>query len=75
MCIGPFWFPEVKLKGEFENRELRINYAAKRALSIIVDSEYGKINLSRKYNVEESRIAVIPFEPLIDIKEKEEISF
>ena len=30
-------FPEVKLKGEFDNRELRINYAAKRAISILVD--------------------------------------
>ena len=36
-------FPEVKIKGEFEDRELRIKYASKRALSIIVDSEYSKL--------------------------------
>tara|TARA_B100001093_G_C26790149_1_gene998598 strand:+ start:374 stop:1612 length:1239 start_codon:yes stop_codon:yes gene_type:complete len=63
-------FPEIKLKGEFENRELRINYAIKRAISIIVDSEYGKSNLSQKYNFEEKRICVIPFEPILETKEK-----
>ena len=63
-------FPEIKLKGEFENRELRINYATKRAISIIVDSEYGKLNLSNKYNIEEERICVIPFEPMFNIKSK-----
>ncbi len=61
-------FPEIKLKGEFENRELRINYATKRAISIIVDSEYGKLNLSKKYNIEEERICVIPFEPMYKVK-------
>ena len=68
-------FPEIKLKGEFENRELRINYAAKRAISIIVDSDYGKYNLSKKYNIEAKRICVIPFEPLIDIKENKELPY
>tara|TARA_B100000401_G_C52789964_1_gene712885 strand:+ start:85 stop:1320 length:1236 start_codon:yes stop_codon:yes gene_type:complete len=67
-------FAEVKLKGEFENRELRINYAVKRAVAIIVDSEYGKKNLSQKYNADKDRIGVIPFEPLLDIKNKENIS-
>ena len=62
-------FPESKIKGEFENRELRLNFASKKAVSIIVDSEYTKSNLSKKYNVERSRINVIPFEPLKDIKE------
>ena len=67
-------FEEVKLKGEFENRELRINYAVKRAVAIIVDSEYGKNNLSQKYNVDADRISVIPFEPLFDIKNKKNIA-
>ena len=67
-------FAEVKSKGEFENRELRINYAVKRAVGIIVDSEYGKENLSLKYNANKDRISVIPFEPLLDIKNKEKIT-
>ena len=50
---------EIKLKGEFENRELRINFATKRAVSIIVDSEYGKSNLSKKYNIEEACIICV----------------
>ena len=61
-------FPEIKIKGEFENRELRINYATKRAISIIVDSEEGKLNLTKKYNVDQERICVIPFEPMKSIK-------
>ena len=60
-------FPEIKLNGEFENRELRINFAIKRAISIIVDSNYGKSNLLNKYNIDENRICIIPFEPLSDI--------
>jgi len=67
-------FEEVKLKGEFENRELRINYAVKHAIAIIVDSEYGKENLSQKYNADRNRISVVPFEPLIDIKNKKNIA-
>ena len=60
-------FPEIKIKGEFENRELRINYATKRAISI-VDSEEGKLNLTKKYNVDQERICVIPFEPMKILK-------
>ena len=67
-------FPEVKLKGEFENRELRIKYASEKAISIIVDSEYSKLNLQKKYNVNKSRIKIIPFEPLIDIKNSKGIN-
>ena len=62
-------FPESKIKGEFENRELRLNFTSKRAVSIIVDSEYSKLNLSKKYNINHDRIEVIPFESLIDIKD------
>ena len=62
-------FPEIKEKGEFENRELRLNFSSKRAISIIVDSKYSKSNFSKKYNVEKSRVSVIPFEPLKEIKD------
>ena len=61
-------FPEVKNNNEFENRELRLNYACKRAIKIIADCEYSKLNLSQKYNIELSRIRIIPFEPQVDIK-------
>lgn len=61
-------FPEIKLNGEFENRELRINYATKRAISIVVDSDNGKSNLCKKYNMEKKRICVIPFEPMVFIQ-------
>ena len=62
-------FPESKIKGEFENRELRLNFTSKRAVSLIVDSNYSKSNLSKKYNIERTRIEVIPFESLKDIKD------
>tara|TARA_Y100001978_G_scaffold201541_1_gene220131 strand:- start:239 stop:1471 length:1233 start_codon:yes stop_codon:yes gene_type:complete len=61
-------FPEIKLNGEFDNRELRNNYATKRAVSIIVDSDYGKLNLAKTYNIAEKRISVIPFEPNLEAK-------
>ena len=61
-------FPEVKNNNEFENRELRLNYACKRAITIVTDCEYSKLNLSQKYNIQLSRIRIIPFEPLVDIK-------
>jgi glycosyltransferase involved in cell wall biosynthesis len=62
-------FPETKIKDEFENRELRLNFSLKKAIAIIVDSKYGKSNLAKKYNIEKSRIKVIPFEPLKEINE------
>ena len=62
-------FPETKIKDEFENRELRLNFSLKKATAIIVDSKYGKSNLAKKYNIEKSRIKVIPFEPLKEINE------
>ncbi len=62
-------FPESKIKGEFENRELRLSFSLKKAISIIVESNYGKSNLENKYNIEKNRIKVIPFEPLKEIKE------
>ena len=62
-------FPESKIKGEFENRELRLKFATKKAVSLIVDSQYSKSNLSKKYNIETNRIEVIPFESLKDIKD------
>ena len=67
-------FPEIKINGEFENRELRINYAVKRATSIIVDSEYGKLNLANKYNIVKNRICIIPFEPISFIRGKDVLS-
>ena len=63
-------FPEVKKNNEFENREFRLNYALPRATAIIVDSQYGKNNLIRKYNIDLKRVTIIPFEPLKDIKDQ-----
>ena len=63
-------FPEVRKNNEFENREFRLNYSLPRATSIIVDSQYGKNNLLRKYKVDKKRVTVIPFEPLKDIKDE-----
>ena len=62
-------FPESNIKGEFENRELRLEFASKKAVSLIVDSNHSKSNLSKKYSIETSRIEVIPFESLKDIKD------
>ena len=40
-------FPESKIKGEFEEQRIKTKFASKRAVSIIVDSEYSKSNYQK----------------------------
>ena len=61
-------FPEVRINSEFEEREFRLNNALKKATAIIAESEYGKNNLLKRYNLERERIKIIPLEPGTKIK-------
>lgn len=77
-------FPEVSKFGEFEGRERILRNSLPRAIAVIVDSEYGKINMVRRYGLDEERIRVLPYLPsravrisaesggklLVDIKKK-----
>jgi glycosyltransferase involved in cell wall biosynthesis len=56
-------FPEVRWQKEFERREKNYHQILPRAVSIIVDSQYGMDILSKRYAIDQDRIKVIPFEP------------
>jgi glycosyltransferase involved in cell wall biosynthesis len=62
-------FPEVSSHGEFESRqELLLNVLPK-ATNVVVESEIGKENLVNRFNIEETRIKVLPVLPSLQIEE------
>jgi glycosyltransferase involved in cell wall biosynthesis len=71
-------FPEVNYYREFEVREILYNNALKKAVAVLTDSELGKLNVIRRYNLDERRVFSSSFSPsinmvesnFIDIKEK-----
>jgi glycosyltransferase involved in cell wall biosynthesis len=64
-------FPEVSYDRRFETRELIYTKSLKKAYKVIVDLEYGKNNVIRKYNLDEKRVEVLKFLPNIGINEPE----
>ena len=56
-------FPEVREFREFEGRERLFNAALPKAVKVIADSELGKKNIIRRYNIDEQRVVVLPFLP------------
>ena len=60
-------FPEVSYDRQFEARELVYTKSLKKAYKVIVDLEYGKQNVIKKYNLDEKRIEVLKFLPNIEI--------
>jgi glycosyltransferase involved in cell wall biosynthesis len=60
-------FPEIRENGEFEAREFVFNKVLPKAVAIIVDSETGKKNLSKYYNLSPERIFIIPFSPAVSV--------
>lgn len=71
-------FPEVSFNGEFDNREDLYQTVLKKSTAIITDSNHGKRNIIKYYNIDESRIYPLSFKPsnsvmsgnLTDIKSK-----
>lgn len=62
-------FPEVNYYREFEVREILYNNAPKKAVAVLTDSELGKSNVIRRYNLDESRVFSSSFSPSINIVE------
>ena len=58
-------FPEVSHEMRFELREFNFTKSLKKALKVIVDLEYGKRNVIKKYNLNENRVEVLKFLPNI----------
>jgi len=75
--------PEMSYDKQFEKREETYTHSLKKAFKIIVDGDYGKKNVVRRYNLDERRVEVLKFLPnirvisngkYVDIKEKYKIT-
>ncbi len=66
-------FPEVNFYRMFESREQLYNKCLYKAVAILVDSEYGKRNMIKRYGIDENRISVVPFSPSLNIIQKTEV--
>lgn len=62
-------FPEVNNYREFERREVLYNEASKKAFAVLTDSELGRKNAIKRYNLNEDRVFSVSFVPSINIKE------
>jgi glycosyltransferase involved in cell wall biosynthesis len=58
-------FPEIRSFSEFQSREFKFCNVLPRATAVIVDSRIGKDNVVCRYNIDEDRVHVIPFQPSI----------
>jgi glycosyltransferase involved in cell wall biosynthesis len=58
-------FPEVSHDRQFEARELIYTKSLKKAYRVIVDSNYGKHNAVKKYNLDIKRVEILKFLPNI----------
>jgi len=64
-------FPEISYDGKFDIREFTNTRSLKKSYKVIVDSEWGKQNVIKKYNLDEKRIEVFKFLPNIKINKTE----
>ena len=60
-------FPEVNYFREFELREQLYTKSLKKAIAVFVDSELGKKNIIKRYNIDENRVFIVPFSPSVNI--------
>ena len=56
-------FPEIRNYFGFEKREILLNAILPKATAILVDSNLGKENVTRRYGVDDGRVLVMPFSP------------
>ena len=56
-------FPEVRNNLTFEARESLFTKALPKSVAVLVDSELGRQNVSRRYGVDLERIHILPFSP------------
>ena len=61
-------FPEVRWNREFERRENNYLSILPKALAILVESDNTRINLVKRYGIDESRIYITPFQGAKEIR-------
>jgi glycosyltransferase involved in cell wall biosynthesis len=64
-------FPEVRASGSFEKRELFFQKSLSKAIAVFVESDFGKINVIRRYGLDEDRVYINPLVPSINSSIKE----
>ncbi len=67
-------FPEVRDNRQFERRDDFYQKALKKAVAIITESETGKDNLIRRYQLDADRIKVLPFLSSFEINLEKDIA-
>jgi glycosyltransferase involved in cell wall biosynthesis len=71
-------FPEIRKNNTFESREAMYSQMLSKSFAVVVDSDYGKNNVIRRYLIDERRVIVSPFKPAIKClisKEQYELNF
>mgnify|MGYP002818928032 CR=1 FL=1 len=58
-------FPEVRTARQFEAREDVLHQALPKATAVLADSDLGRDNLVRRYNLDAERVKVLPFSPSV----------
>jgi len=61
-------FPEMRANCGIELKDQEFTRSLTRATGIIVDSEFGKIKVSKIYSIDEEKIHVIPFQSSIVVQ-------
>lgn len=61
-------FPEVRWNREFERRENNYLSILPKALAILVESDNTRLNLVKRYGIDESRIYITPFQGAKEIR-------
>lgn len=61
-------FPEVRENRIFEGREKYYHSILPKAVAVFVDSPLGKVNVVRRYGVDEERVHVLPFAPALGVQ-------
>jgi len=63
-------FPEVRFCREFEKREKNYRLILARALAVLVDSEFTKVNITGRFGIQEDRVYITPFRAAVKTREK-----
>lgn len=66
-------FPEVNYYREFENREILFAKAPKKAVAVLTDSELGRENAIRRYNLDSTRVYNVSFMPSMNVRKIDDI--
>lgn len=69
LCFRDFMeFPEVRAEREFERRDNLYRLTVGKAMHIIVDSEFTKRSIIRRYAIDEERISILPLTPSVSVR-------